>query len=80
MAIFGKYMLRVECKNGYSGFYMGVMDGMVTLTDNTEAAHRFITESGARAHIITISDMNVFTDEARLSTIDGVFVVKAKNW
>lgn len=48
MGLFGKYVIKVTCRNGDWGYYQCIEDGYIILTRNSDGAKRFATASGAR--------------------------------
>ncbi len=57
MGIIGKYVIELIFKDGTKGLFMEIMEGRIALTNNVNAACRFLTYNGAKGFYEEIQEM-----------------------
>ena len=57
MGMFGKYLLELHFTNGEHGYFLDIYDGGIMLTENPDAAQRFMTMQAARNYYNRICDL-----------------------
>lgn len=67
---FGKNLIKVYLSNGRQGYAMEVVDGYLMITDDPDAAARFLTERGAEDFYDEIRDLYNYIDR-------DAYIVKA---